>query len=362
MKVRDTVSKSSMESFSLCENKYYIEGILGYRGEGGLKADIGSAVHAVMEYMALIKKKEQEQGWQPMYEHEPMIDIYNDELGHFAVSKSEWEEVRTLSSEEIDKINKGRINKSTYVDQKYLPYDTVRRAEKVIARLSALAQAKYLDKFSPKPCDIRDYNNYIWMVLEQLDIFSVNVVAVELDFDMELPYEWAKKDDGNYVRMKGFIDLVLENTPGVIEIFDYKTGQRKELLKDDKKTYKDIKSDLQLAMYTYVINQLYPGKTVAASLLYVRDGGLFTVCSEPHENEDYVLYEIRRHIETVKNCESPRLLDENRQHFVCKFLCGAAKNKTFSQDICDCQFIKSSIKEIGYEKVEASYKKEKFNV
>lgn len=354
MKVRDTVSKSSMESFEGCQLKFFAENILGYRGEGGLKADIGSAVHAVMEYMALIKKAEQNGGWP-----NNQITVENDELGSFTCDYSEWSEVRVLSSEEIDKINKGRINKSTYVDQKYLPYDTVRRAEKVIAKLSALAQAKYLDKFSPKPCDLRDYNNYIWMVLEQLDIFSVNVVAVELDFDMELPYDWAKKDDGNYVRMKGFIDLVLENTPGVIEIFDYKTGQRKELLKDDKKTYKDIKSDLQLAMYTYVINQLYPGKTVAASLLYVRDGGLFTVCSESHENEDYVLYEIRRHIETVKKCEQPRLLDPSRNHFVCKYLCGLSKNKRFG-DVCDCQFLSSTIAEIGIDKVTETYHKSKF--
>lgn len=343
-----------MESFEGCQLKFYLENILGYRGEGGLKADIGSAVHAVMEYMALIRKAEQDQGWQ-----NDLISIDNEELGPFTCHKEEWQQFRILEEDEIAKINKGRINKSTYVDQKYLPPGTTRRAEQIIDRLSALAQAKYLDKFSPKPCDIRDYNNYIWMVLEQLDIFSVNVVAVELDFDMEIPYDWAKKPDGSYVRMKGFIDLVLENTPGVIEIFDYKTGQRKELLKDEKKTYKDIKSDLQLAMYTYVINQLYPGKTVAASLLYVRDGGLFTVCSEPHENEEYVLYEIRRHIETVKKCEQPRLLDPNRNHFVCKYLCGASKNKRFG-DVCDCQFISSAISELGIDLVTETYNKKSF--
>lgn len=354
MKIRQTVSKSSVESFGMCQQKYFMENILSFRGEGGLKADIGSAVHAVMEYLALIKKASQTQSFP--------ITIENDELGTFTCDQAEWEYTRVLNDLEIAVINKSRVNKGTYVDQVPIKSGYVRRAETVIARLEALAKAKFLDKHDMTAVHVRDFNNYIWMTLEQFDIFNANIIDVEFMFDIELPFDWAKDQNGQYVRMKGFIDLITEPAPGVFELVDYKTGRRGELLKDDKKTYKDMKNDLQLAMYTYVVNQLFPDKFIMASLLFIRDGGLYTITNEEYQNREFVEFELKRHFEEVRNCKVPRLLDETRNHFVCKYMCPAAKAKTFSNNVCDCQFIKSAIAEMGIDTVTTMFHKDKFSV
>lgn len=350
MRIRQTVSKSSIENHSLCELQFFYSYNLGYRSEGGLRTVMGSALHGVME--ALMMMKLDMQG--------PKTGkITHEEMGEISYTEEEYWETRELSNSEVDEINKSRINKSTYIDQKKLPYGTIRTGEKLVRRLTDLSEQVYLSRFDLKPADKRDLWNFVNMTLETFDPRPHKVIAVELPFDIPLPYEWAKiPGTDDYVRIKGFIDLILE-IDNDYYIYDYKSGQRKDFNSGEKKTYKKMKEDLQLQIYVHILKMLYPDKNIFANLLYVRDGGLFTMFFDDDVSEK-VETEIKRHIEQVKNTKIPRLLDPTRSDFRCRTLCSACKNRTFDKNVSDCQFLISKIHEIGLDAVEEQYHKDRF--
>ena len=45
---------SSYNTHSMCEQQYFLEYVLGYRGPSGQKADKGTIVHKVLEILAVI--------------------------------------------------------------------------------------------------------------------------------------------------------------------------------------------------------------------------------------------------------------------------------------------------------------------
>jgi RecB family exonuclease len=348
MKIRPTVSKSSIENFELCPMQYFYGYNLGYRSEAGLATVIGSAVHGVMEALALMKKDIQEG---------KTGKITHEEMGELTYTEEEFWAKRTLSDDEVDEINKSRTNKSVYIDQKTLPYKTVRMGEELVARLIDRARDAYLSKFDMKPADVKKYVNFVWMLLESFDLREYNVVAVEFPFDIPITEKWAEIEDG-YVRIKGFIDLIVE-IEGDYWIYDYKSGQRSCFITGEKKTLAKIRKDLQLAMYTYVIRKLFPDRNVIANLLFIRDGGLFTVTFDDTVL-DFVESEVERHVKNVAQTKIPAMLDPTCRNFKCKNFCGAAKNHTFSDHVCDCQFLASKIREIGIDEVEKLYHKDRF--
>ena len=44
----------------MCEQQYFIEYVLGWRGPSGQKADKGTITHKVLEILAIIKKAQQD--------------------------------------------------------------------------------------------------------------------------------------------------------------------------------------------------------------------------------------------------------------------------------------------------------------
>jgi len=50
---------SSFNTHSLCEQQYFLEYVLGWKGKSGLKADKGTIVHKILEILALIKYHKQ---------------------------------------------------------------------------------------------------------------------------------------------------------------------------------------------------------------------------------------------------------------------------------------------------------------
>ena len=380
MECRPTVSKSSMDNIETCELKYFYEYILKYRGEGGVKTVMGSAIHCVAEALARIKLNIQNDG-----EH----SITMDDIGEVKYDPDTWMTPRVLEDAEVDLINKNRKNKGNFKDQIKLPYGTIRHGEDFVNELIERAYQHYelprliqeaKDKGKKDPFE-RNYREYSWMLLEQFDPRTQNVVDVEFDFDLPLPYDWAKDENGDYIRIKGFIDLITEPQPGVYVITDYKTGERAKFPSFEQKTYADIKKDLQLSMYCHALQSLYPDKMIIANLFYVRDGGVFSVTFEPKSNEINVKEIVKAHIDKVRSCEKPSLLSpvmgtasqETIDNFqfkdtrngtvssACMYLCPAFKSKQFSTD-CDCKFLNSKIAEVGLDEVKAQYKKGNFEV
>jgi hypothetical protein len=380
MKCRPTVSKSSMENVETCELRYFYEYILKYRGEGGVKTIIGSAVHCVAETLARIKLNIQNNG-------EPFVVM--DDIGHVEYNPETWLTPRELSDIEVDTINKNRKNKATFKDQMVLRYKHVRMGEDLVNSLIDRAYEHYeleklineaKEKGKKDPFE-RNYREFCWMLLEQYDPRFENIVDVEFEFDIPIPYEWAKIETGEYVRLKGFIDLITEPEPGVLVVTDYKTGERSKFPSFETKSYSDIKKDLQLSMYCYALQTLFPDKIIIANLFFIRDGGVFSVTFDADTNAITVNEVVHDHLQKVRACKTPSLLSpvmatasqaeidgftfqDTRNGTVssaCMYLCPAFKAKTFGAD-CDCKFLSSKIAEIGMDEVERLYSKKTFNV
>lgn len=375
MEPRDTISKSSYENFDKCELGFFIQYKLKQRKQlPNAKRDLGTALHSVMENLALIKKNIQDGG--PNY-------IEND-LGKIEYDAATWLSPRELSEIEVATINKNRTNKDFFRDRKrcILKGKVVREGEELVEKLIDLAFDKYLRETiewvyaNTKKKDPFEkwYREACWLSIEQFDPRKVNVIDVEKQFDLILPWDWAKLDNGKYIRVFGYIDLIYEQDGHWI-ILDFKSGVREKDFK--AKTYSDIKKDLQLSIYSYAINQLYPHITNVCDLFFVRDGGIFTVSFDPKENEKSIEGTLREHIEKVKTCEDPSMLSPNMMSVsqkelddmgwfdlkknqidsFCRYLCPAYQNKSYGKK-CDCVFIKEKIQEHGMEYVLENYKAE----
>lgn len=174
----------------------------------------------------------------------------------------------------------------------------------------------YTEKSEKKfyPADKRDIAEWIdiAMTLDDgaYDPRNMQVEAHELYFDIEVPHEWAKyryKIDDKWVegqlRIKGTIDLVIRND-GMLEIMDWKTGQRKDWATGEPKTYAKLSVDHQLLLYYYVVRTLYQ-EPVAVTIVYVRAGGAFTF---NFTDEDYLKAEeiIRENFENIRKCYEPK--------------------------------------------------------
>ena len=330
--------------------QYFYSYNLGYRGEAGVTTEIGSAVHGVVEALALIKKNIQEDG--PNF-------IEHSEFGKIEYDPKTFTKPYNLSDEEVDEINKSRSAVSTYKDKPFIGYGTTRHGVELVNHLMDRAIPIWLAKFDPKPAEIRNFKNYTWMLLEKVDPRFENIVSVEFHFDVEIPYEWALKEDGSRIRFKGFIDLVCEPEPGVWVIYDWKTGQRKDWNTGEVKTYAKIKQDLQLAMYYYVLSEFFTDNQIIANLFYVRDGGIFTVTFDKNSKE-LVEYTVKKHIEDVRSCTNPKLLSNNQSDQKCRYFCQAFKNSRFSSEMCDCAFLKNAIAKSSLEEVEKVYRRDTF--
>ena len=67
---------SSYNTHSMCEQQYFLEYVLGWRGPSGQKADKGTIVHKVLEILAVIKKSQQDD----------ILKISDDVIGEIDIS------------------------------------------------------------------------------------------------------------------------------------------------------------------------------------------------------------------------------------------------------------------------------------
>ena len=365
--VRPYISNSSISTWETCQLKFYFAYTLGMREGANKKALMGNIVHSVAEALGLIKIELQKGNKSGVVSTEEILDVLWDEISFNIPS--------ILTKEEVDNINKSRINKQTYISECQVKEGDIRYGRDFVNALVEKSWIYYTTKYNNiewSKCDKRDVYNWTWMMLEQLDIRKLNIIGVEVPFDLDIehedckiPYEDEKTGEiigYNYVRIKGFIDLIHEPVPGVREILDLKTGRRQDFRSGEEKTLSSLSKDLQLCLYKYIGKRLYPEiEHFLTSILFIRDGGLFT--PENAEDSDEVIAKtIHSHIQELKNCTELKVLSEQRDDWRCKYLCDASKRKTFHSTQCDCEFIKNSVRTVGLEETTSLYKKEVFNV
>ena len=274
---------SSYNTHNMCEQQYFGEYVLGWRGLSGQKADKGTITHKVLEILAVIKKAQQD--------HQDTID--DDLIG--AVSVNEY-------------------NLDDIIDQVYSYYTS---------------NAQH-HKWSQK--DHKDCKNWVYKAIEfnngMFDPRNRNILCPEQHFDFQINKSWAKysydingqKLEGN-LALKGTIDLITLVNDSTIEVIDWKTGRRLDWATGEEKTQEKLEKDPQLKIYHYAIKHLYPNiKNIIFSIYFINDGGPFSICfhdSDLSSTEDM----LRQKFEAVKSTKKPRL----NKSWMCGKLCHFGK-------------------------------------
>ena len=274
---------SSYNTHSMCEQQYFAEYVLGWRGPSGQKADKGTITHKVLEILAVIKKAQQDN-----------LDTVDDDV--------------------FGLINVHSYNLDEIIDKVYDYY----------------TQQTQHHKWSPK--DLKDCRAWVYKAIEfnngMFDPRNRNVLCPEQHFDFEISKPWAKysydvedkKITGN-LALKGTIDLITLVNDTTIEIIDWKTGRRLDWATGEEKTQEKLERDPQLRIYHYAIKHLYPKiNHIMFSIYFINDGGPFTICfndSDLAETENM----LRAKYELIKNTKKPRL----HKSWMCSKLCHFGK-------------------------------------
>jgi hypothetical protein len=275
---------SSYNTHSLCEQQYFLEYVLGWRGPSGQKADKGTIVHKVLEILAVIKQAQQDKK-----------DVVVDDV--------------------VGNLNTKEYNLNTIIEQVYKYY----------------SDSSSHHKWSAK--DYKDCHAWVYKAIEfnngMFDPRNRNILCPEQHFDFEIKKNWAKysfdtsegKLSGN-LALKGTIDLITLVDDNTIEVIDWKTGRRLDWATGKEKTQEKLENDPQLRIYHYAIKHLFPHiEHIIFSIYFINDGGPFSICfddSDLNKTENM----LRDKFEVIKNTKKPRL----HKSWMCSKLCHFGKS------------------------------------
>jgi hypothetical protein len=323
---------------------------------------MGTSVHKVLEVLANCKRQMQEVP-------DTTVFLFKDvELGQLEWRADDFLKPYHLSDEEVDTINKTRINKSTYKHECKLPYGHIRYGVELVECLIKKSQQYYAVDWAP--VDYKDTTNFVWMAIDHnnglFDPRHRNIVDAEPHFDFLIDKEWAKydwvlpnnKEISGKLGIKGTIDLITALPGGILEIVDWKTGQRLDWAsqQDNKvKTYSDLQQDFQLMLYYYAAHRMYPeAKQIIVTIFFIRDGGPFTFCFDDRTIEE-VENRLRDRYNEIKACEHPTMQDPSQSNFKCKYICDYFKMSSPDKEKNFCRFIHEQINECGIDAVTNLY-------
>src|SRR5574343_989945 len=355
---------SSLGTLDYCEMKYFIVYNLGIPDDPNIKTEMGTIVHCVMECLAGLKQSYDKTG---KYEWE------HESIGKLSYTKEQMEKPYKLSIEEVERINKSRLDKYVYLNCHRVPFGEVKYGVEAVSDILKKAYEYYSSKstFTFTEENFKHCKNWTWMALEyanrNYDPRNRKIVAPEQPFEIEIKKDWAKfeyliddkKVKGN-LAIKGTIDLITEIDEDTIEIVDWKSGQRRDWAKNKVKEYEDLMEDKQLMLYYYAARNLFPQyKNILITIVFIRDGGPFTL-----DFDDSVIPKVEKNLKDtfyeVKNIKMPKLLDYTHQDFRCNKLCKFFKQKVNEKSFCS--HIGREIKAKGMDQVVKEYKKEGFNL
>ena len=302
--------------------QYFITYVLGYRSSSGKKAVLGTMVHKVMEVLAGLKKFQQDN---PKRKY---LEIVDDVCGKVKVH------VDTFASKE-------------FVEE--------------IADVSYEEYGKQESHIRFTKADRKEISRLIWLTLDfdegSYDPRNRNVLFPEPHFDIPIEEDWAKFEyelpDGKVIdgqlAIKGTIDLVTSVTDDIIEVIDWKTGQRKDWATGEVKTYEKLQKDAQLLLYNYAISKKYPEyKQAIMTIFYVKDGGPFTMCFD-ETDQTMFLNMLKNRFEEIKADIMPKPISPEMQSWKCKKLCHFCKNNWEGTNVPMCKFVQNSLKAKGME-------------
>jgi len=327
------IRSSSYGQYEYCEMSYFFTYVLGYYQPSGKKAQLGTIVHKVMECLASCKKELQES-------NKKRLKIEDDAVGEIKF---------TPTSLYSNKIVDDLLNRA----YEYFSLKCIHDYDK--------SDFKFC-KDSVSTCI--NYNN------GQFDPRNQTIIQPEAKFDIPIEESWAKftfvDKDGNsqngQLAIKGTIDLVTKMDDGVIEVIDYKTGQRKNWATGEVKTYDKLMVDAQLLLYNYAITKLFSDYNQAImTIFFIRDGGPFSMCFEK-EHQNLFLKKLERRFNEIQNNKNPKPISPTRSDFRCQKLCHFYKTKWPGTDKSMCRYVEDKILSEGYDKTVEDCKKPGFDM
>jgi hypothetical protein len=348
-------SSGLSQYLDMCEMQYFITYVLGQPSPSNMKADMGSAGHLALEWLAILKMQYDE-GKEILSLKTSAIDIKCDREDLYIPTR--------LSDEDVNKINKTRINKQIYLPTAKLDYGQIRYGAVIVNKLIVAAYDYFSKVVSPhhpwtRASFLQCYN-CVWMALEQnnrhYDPRFRKIISPEQKFDLKIEEDWAKysyfyqgKQIDGYLGLKGTIDLITEVNEDTIEVVDWKFGKMFNWGKNVPKTYESLQKDKQLMFYYYAIRKILPQyKNIVLTINFIRDGG-----AQPIPFDDSILEEtenmIRDTFLDIKNKEMPKRLDPTYQDHRCKLFCPFYKRKVDGTNYC--KHITEKIEDFGIDYV-----------
>lgn len=195
------------------------------------------------------------------------------------------------------------------------------------------------------------------------------VLWPEKYFDLTIDEPWAgyryDTDDGpveGRLAIKGTIDLVcrMGHAEDVIELVDWKTGQRKDWATGKRKTWEDLRNDRQLRLYHYALTRLCPwARQIVITIVYVQDGGPFSL---PYSHDDVpeTLAMLKEQFDSVRRSQRPqRIIGDPVHKWKCGKLCtfglrdgrdGPPVNTWPGTEQSPCDFLHDGLLELGLER------------
>lgn len=240
-----SLRSSSINEFKSCPMSWFCQYNLGWSGGTNMAAIKGTIVHNVLETLALLKKADQE--------GKKHIKLSNDILhtkDYLQTNKS------------LDKLTKKIYKLHT---KKYdLAWTT--KDEKDCITWVRKTLDSWSGEFDPR------YRN----IIDAEPFFDIEIIKPWSAYKYELPNGEILQ---GFLKLRGTIDLVtqLDNNKKNLEVIDYKSGKRKDWNTGQIKTIDDIKNDIQPRMYHYVLSKQYPDLPIMVTMLYINDGGPFSV-------------------------------------------------------------------------------------
>lgn len=267
----------------MCEQQYFLEYVLGWRGPSNQKADKGTICHKVLELLAIIKQNQQNSE-----------STFNDDI--------------------VGLVDTDNYSLDDLIEKTYLYYT------------QQFSHHKWSDK------DFSDCKSWVYKAINynngMFDPRNRNILCPEQHFDLVIDKPWSKykyeTDDGileGNLGLKGTIDLITKVDENTLEIVDWKTGKRLDWATGQEKTHEKLQSDPQLMIYHYAISHLFPQYDyIIVTIYFINDGGPFSIMfdkSDLQRTEDM----LKNKFEIIKKNKKPRL----HQSWMCGKLCHFGK-------------------------------------
>lgn len=311
---------SSYSCWSLCQMQYYIRYVLGIPDKSNLRAEIGTTTHKILEILA-------KQKLQLQLNKDP-LDIKDDSLSTYIPVKDIFSDENVESI--LNSVYKYYSEKSefTYTNKEY---KTV---------------TKYVNS-------ALNFQNGIFDPRKQ------KIVSPETYFDFPIERDWARLPNGEYLRVRGTMDLVTEIKQNEIyELIDYKTGKLINFKTGIEKQFEDFVDDFQLNLYYWSLYKLYPNiKQFIVTIYYIQYNKPITLCFD----KSHILKTeqmMKSRMEEIQTCIKPTKLNT----WFCSKVCTFGKNLYNETNTTICNNIYNKLLINGITKTTKEEKEHLFNL